>query len=80
MFLTQAGAVPVQEIAAIFPFDGEIGYAHRGPSLHQQVSWGIGLPPTRHPNSEPWSWITPDETPPAPLLLVVGAVLRALNQ
>jgi len=80
MFLTQPGAVPVAEIAAFFPFDGEIGYAHHGPSLHQEVSWGIGLPPTRHPDSEAWSWITPDDTPPAPLLLVVGAVLRALNQ
>jgi len=80
LFLTQPGAVPVEEIAAIFPFDGEIGYAHRGPARHQAVSWGIGLPPTRHPGSEPWSWITPDGTTLAPLLLVVGAVLRAVNR
>ena len=80
LFLTQVGTAPVAEIAAIFPFDGEIGYAHRGPSQHQRVSWDIGLPPTRHADGEPWSWVTPDDTPLAPLRLVVGAVLRALNQ
>lgn len=77
--LAEAGTGPAEDIAELFA-GNDIGHAHGGRYHGRASVWGIDLPPTRYPDHEALSWVTPDETPLPRLSVLVDAVFAVLSR
>lgn len=77
--LTRPHDGPVADILVLFA-GARRGLCLHGPTQRPVLGLGYRPTPTRHPNREPLSWITPPETPLLPAILVAHIIVAALTE